>query len=80
MGGSLSYHLCIKLNIMTILGLVQNVMPNNSKDSIEFILYGGPALLALLMIPEKFTPVLLWTLYAPESFCQKGTQSHLLWF
>lgn len=69
--GSLSYDLCIKLNIVTILGLVQNVMPNNSIDSTEFILYGGPALQALLMFPEKFTPVLLWTLYVPESFCQK---------
>lgn len=47
-------------------------MPNNSKDSIEFILYGGPALQALLMFPEKFTSVLLWTLYVPESFCQKA--------
>lgn len=61
-GGSLSYDICIKLNIVTILSLVQNVMPNDSKDSTEFILYRGPALLALLMFPEKFTPVLLWTL------------------
>lgn len=50
------------------------------KDSIDFILYGRPALRALLMFPENLLPVQLWPLDAPEIFCQKAHSHTFFWF